>query len=148
MRSIHYSNFRRARFFIQVVLLSVLSHFNMHAQTGTITGKVTDKTGKPLVNATISVEKTYYGTTTNESGHYTPKKIPAGRYIIQFSFVSYQSLTRPAKVHVDETTQLNFEAEEKPLEFTSLQSAGSFGMFNSFNSIGGQTGKFILNKKL
>ncbi len=30
----------------------------------------------------------------------------------------------------------------KPIEFTSQQTGGNFGMFNSFNSIGGQVGKF------
>ncbi len=31
--------------------------------------------------------------------------------------------------------------EDKPLEFSTRQSAGSFGLFNSFNSIGGTKGK-------
>ena len=30
----------------------------------------------------------------------------------------------------------------KPFEFTTQQTGGSFGMFNSFNSVGGQMGKF------
>ena len=38
----HYSHFQNVRFFIPFVLFSVLSHFNMLAQTGTITGKVSD----------------------------------------------------------------------------------------------------------
>lgn len=40
---------------------------------------------------------------------------------------------------------LNFKlkegSEDKPFEFTSRQTAGSFGFFNSFNSVGGEVGK-------
>ena len=43
-----------------------------------IKGKVTDKEGKPIAFASVSIEKTYLGTSTNENGlfelNYTKRK--------------------------------------------------------------------------
>lgn len=103
----------RSTHFLSVILFSVLSHFNILAQTGTIAGKVSDIVGKPLVNATISLDSTTYGTTTDASGHYVLKKIPVGNYLLQFSYVGFHTIVKEVNVRANETSQLDFDTEEK-----------------------------------
>ena len=83
------------------------------AQTGTIEGKVKDKSGKPVVNATIILEKTNYGSVSNDLGNFSIKNVAQGNYSIRFSAIGYQSVGLLIEVKANETTEVKFEAEEK-----------------------------------
>lgn len=87
---------------------------------GKIAGKVTaraDGNSEPLVGATVFVQGTVRGTTTNASGDYTIADLPAGTYSVTFSMVGYQRETR-AGVRVDdgETTVLNVSLLQTPIQ--------------------------------
>lgn len=65
------------------------------AQTGTLTGVVTDaKTGEPLIGATVILEGTSLGDATDENGKYFINRIPTKSYNIIFSFVGYTQITK------------------------------------------------------
>lgn len=59
-------------------------------QERTITGKVTDKTGEPLIGASILVyvNNEAIGVTTDVDGRYSVR-VPAGRAILRCSFPGY-----------------------------------------------------------
>lgn len=57
----------------------------------TLEGYVTDHdNGSPLPGATIYIKTLAKGTTTNEQGFYT-LSVPAGKHVVTFSFVGYES---------------------------------------------------------
>ncbi len=66
--------------------LTVKEHENIEFIT--ITGKVTDEKGNPLNGATIRIEGTKKGTTTNENGRFSIAVNPGDK--IQVSFVGYE----------------------------------------------------------
>jgi outer membrane receptor protein involved in Fe transport len=72
---------------VLMVLCSVL----VYAQTGTIRGQVIEEaTGETLIGATVRVEGTSTGATTDLDGNYTIKVAP-GTYNLKISFVSFVS---------------------------------------------------------
>jgi iron complex outermembrane receptor protein len=62
---------------------------------GKITGKVTDKaTGQAIPGVTITIPDLKITTSTDETGHYTLKRLPKGEYLVQVSAIGYASETK------------------------------------------------------
>ena len=76
-------------FTILILLVSALSI----AQTGTISGTLTDKetAGGPLPFANVIIKGTQKGAQTDFDGKYTITNVEPGTYTIEFSFVGYQT---------------------------------------------------------
>lgn len=74
--------------YLLVFLLS--SSWVAFGQNQTITGKVTDEKGDPLIGVNIIVKETNKGTTTNADGKYT-LTVPGSSSRIIYTFVSYDS---------------------------------------------------------
>ncbi len=65
-----------------------------YAQYGKISGKVTDsQTNEPLVGATVFVEGTTFGASTDINGNYFILNVPAGTYNLKTTYIGYHSLT-------------------------------------------------------
>ncbi|MDX2302294.1 MAG: TonB-dependent receptor [Microscillaceae bacterium] len=80
----------------------------LHAQTGTIRGKVIDQnTREALISATVLLEGTGKGTVTDLDGNFS-LKIPSGTYTLKISYVSYTSKTiQNVQVEEGKITNLN-----------------------------------------
>ncbi|HMQ00811.1 MAG TPA: carboxypeptidase-like regulatory domain-containing protein, partial [Cyclobacteriaceae bacterium] len=73
-----------------ILLCLYLSISNINAQDKiSITGKISDDSGKPLDNVHVVLNGTNYGTFSNSNGDFTLTNIPAGEYIIVISNVGY-----------------------------------------------------------
>jgi Fe(3+) dicitrate transport protein len=94
-----------------IIYLTALAHLN--AQHGAVAGRIKDKSGKPVANATVMLEKTNYGNSTDDLGKFSITNVPAGSYSLRFSAVGYQPKSQPIEVKANETIEVNFEAEEK-----------------------------------
>ncbi|GAB3522406.1 TonB-dependent receptor [Emticicia fontis] len=72
-----------------------LLSFSVFAQNiGNIYGKVIDKnTQEPLIGATVSVEQSTQGTTTDLEGNFR-LSLPVGSYNLKVTFVGYQTLVK------------------------------------------------------
>ena len=69
------------------------------AQTGTISGKVTDsKTGEPLPFCNVFISNSTIATTTDIDGNYVLENVPDGELELGFSFIGYQAVQKPASV--------------------------------------------------
>lgn len=69
------------------------------AQTGAVNGFVRDAdTGETLIQATVVVEGTARGTTTNGEGFFSLGSLPAGPVTLRFSFVGYETVRREVEV--------------------------------------------------
>ncbi|MBD0288704.1 MAG: SusC/RagA family TonB-linked outer membrane protein, partial [Flavisolibacter sp.] len=64
------------------------------AQTRVVTGRVTDANGSPIQGVSVTIKNTSIGTVTNEQGTFQ-LNAPENSTLV-FSFVSFQSLERPA----------------------------------------------------
>jgi Fe(3+) dicitrate transport protein len=94
-----------------IIYLTAMAHLN--AQTGAVEGTIKDKSGKPVANAAVVLEKTNYGNSTDDFGKFLMNNVPAGNYSLRFSAVGFQPKSQPIEVRVNETIEVNFEAEEK-----------------------------------
>lgn len=95
-----------------IILLFSLSQAGL-AQNATINGYVSDKRdGETLISANILVTGTDLGATTNTSGYYTVRGIPAGTWQIRFSYLGYDYHIE--EVVLEEGDQLRIDAELQP----------------------------------
>jgi hypothetical protein len=95
----------KLKLFILTLFISVVSF----SQTkGTISGVLTDKdsNNETLPFANVLLKGTQINVTTDINGTYSINA-PAGNYIIQFSFIGYETLEFPIKVISGETTALS-----------------------------------------
>jgi TonB-dependent receptor len=80
-----------SNFFLSLILILFISS-NIVAQTGNVSGVVTDATdGSPLLGANIIVSGTSIGTTTDRDGKYRLVRLNEGRTLILFMYLGYDT---------------------------------------------------------
>jgi TonB-dependent starch-binding outer membrane protein SusC len=78
------------------VIDKVKAFFNLPVK---ITGKITDSIGRPLIGATVRLDKTPYHVITNSDGEFSFDAVPSGDYKIIISFIGYQGLKQDLEVN-------------------------------------------------
>lgn len=98
------------RKFFTLLTLLFLTQPLVWAQVSTavLTGKVTGEDQQPLSSASIMVEGTRYGTSSDESGNFIIKEIPAGTYRVSVSMVGYGTQSRSLTLQAGRTHELSF----------------------------------------
>src|ERR1043165_579185 len=99
-----------------VVSLSVLAHgYSQKTQVkNVLIGKViNEKTGDPLPGASIYIPDLKSGTNAREDGSYSTPSLPAGKYLIEVSFVGFE--TKFESIDLAGTGQLNFLLKESAM---------------------------------
>jgi len=96
-----------------VMLISFLS-IAAYAQTGKISGTITDKkTGETLIGVTVRIKGTTKGTSTGPDGKYTIGALADGKHIIEASYVGYTTKEVPGvEVAGGGNTALNIVLDE------------------------------------
>src|SRR5436190_17712427 len=87
-------NFKKIIRLLNFVILLLLSGTVIHAQNGTIRGKITDTLGAPLPGVSVEVKGAKTGTSTNTSGEFILNGIPA-RSTLVISYVGLQTQEIP-----------------------------------------------------
>ena len=101
----------RYRLIVAAIILSVAC-----GQTGTITGKIINKTNnEPLVGVNVIVKGTYYGAATGLDGFYTITRVAAGTFNVEASIIGYKILLQTGIDVGVNRTRLDFEMEETVL---------------------------------
>ena len=97
--------------------------FQLQAQ---ISGTITDEKGEPLPFASIYLQASSTGTTSNAEGQYN-LELPAGSYVIVFQYVGYEQ--KLVELSYDgRSKQLDIQLKEEAVtlnEVTFLADAGS-----------------------
>ena len=88
----------------------LLSNFAM-AQTGILSGKITDELGLGLPGATIFITDLNKGGVTDVNGNYTILELAAGNHNITVSYVGYKKLEQVITVVAGQTTVVNISLE-------------------------------------
>lgn len=106
---------------------------------GTVTGRVLDEeTGEPLVGATVRLEGTLLGVTTDIDGQFRIDNVPVGNYNLIISFIGFatkrvpniavqegeilsvQVMMNPSTSHLDEVVVLgDIDVKQAPIEHTT-----------------------------
>lgn len=96
------------------------------AQTGSISGTVTDaKTKEAIIGASVLVEGTQIGTSTDLDGKFTVKNVPVGTQTVIVTFVTYK--TQPVAgiaVIAGQTTDVNVELSEESMQLDEVVITG------------------------
>lgn len=76
-------------------------------------GHVIDKQSKEhLAFINIVLKNTTIGTTTDDSGHYYLKNLPAGKFTVVMKSIGYQTIEKEVELKPGKTLEINFEAVE------------------------------------
>lgn len=76
-----------------------------------VSGRVTDSDSKPLVGATVVLENSMLGVTTNTDGYFFLAKLRPGNYFLVVSYIGYET----QRLSVELTSDKNFNIILKPL---------------------------------
>ena len=69
------------------------------------------QTGEHLPYVTLGLKGTTIGITTDATGHYFFRNLPAGKFTLQVSMVGYKTITQEVEIIEDTTQEINFELE-------------------------------------
>jgi TonB-dependent starch-binding outer membrane protein SusC len=109
---------RRILLFLSASLLSFVLTASAVAQTGSLTGTVTDRTsGETLAGATVLIVELERGAPADVDGMYTIRDIPTGTYTVRYSFVGYRTLNETIQIQTGEN---RFDAQMR-LDQTGLE---------------------------
>src|SRR5262249_27871501 len=70
------------------------------AQTGAVSGKITDDKGTPISFATVVLQGTQLGTDTKEDGSFEITNVPDGSYNLKVTSLGYDDINQPVTVNV------------------------------------------------
>jgi TonB-dependent starch-binding outer membrane protein SusC len=109
---------KRILLFLSASLLTMAVSTAAFAQTGSLTGTVTDRTsGETLAGATVLIVELERGAPANIDGMYTISDIPTGTYTVRYSFVGYRTLNETIQIQAGEN---RFNAQMR-LDQTGLE---------------------------
>ena len=111
---------RRVPLFLLLSTLFISSV--LHAQTGKIAGKITDKlTDDPLIGVNVIVEGTSLGAATDVDGYYTILNVLPGNYSLKASYIGYAPATIvDLRVNIDQTTEANIQLSEETIQTSEV----------------------------
>ncbi|MEO1021692.1 MAG: TonB-dependent receptor [Bacteroidota bacterium] len=100
--------------FIILFLLPLTTHIGFAQVNGILGGTITDsRTKEPLVGATVFLEGTTIGASTDQDGRYLIPNIPAGTYNLRTSYIGYKTRVKyNIVIRSEGNIDINFELEE------------------------------------
>ncbi len=97
------------------------------AQKGSITGKVLDAKGEPIIGALVVLEGTTKGSATDLDGNFRIKDLPAGKVKLQISALGLAKETRTVTVEDGKEMVLNLSLKEEAVNLKEAVVIG-YGM--------------------
>lgn len=114
-----------------LVLLILICGFSVsfNAQkTYTLSGNLTDaNNGEALIGATVKMKAENKGTVTNVYGFYS-LTLPEGKYVIEFSYIGYTTVSK--EIDLIDDVKLNLELEESSTVITEFVVEGESSKAN------------------
>ncbi|WP_425596310.1 TonB-dependent siderophore receptor [Olleya namhaensis] len=92
---------------LQFLTLFLLTNVAL-AQTGTVTGTITDNNQDPLLGVNISLKNTTIGTQTNQNGHFEIRNIDNGTYTLSISYLGFK--TKEVSIIISNNQNTKLEA--------------------------------------
>ncbi|WP_334055626.1 TonB-dependent receptor [Polaribacter sp. P097] len=105
-------------------LLILFYSLSIYSQT-TISGKVLDSKGNPIFGASVYLDGTYDGTSTDEKGIFTFKTEENKSQTIVVSFISFETFTKTAEVSLLQNLTIKLKDDVNSLDAVTIN-AGTF----------------------
>jgi len=108
----------------QILLLAIWMIISIvgKSQTGVIKGIITDaNTKETLIGATVSIQGTTKGASTDFDGNYRIEKVKAGTYNLVISYISYDNQIVRAEVAEGKETVINFELKSASVDIDEVK---------------------------
>jgi outer membrane receptor for ferrienterochelin and colicin len=118
------SNPRRLTLLFFVIFLLCAS---ISFAQGTLSGKITDTKGNPLIGANVFLQGTALGAATNPSGNYAIDKIPEGDYTLIVSAVGFKRQEFNVSIKTGETSRQDAQLAEDILNLDAVVVVGTAG---------------------
>lgn len=99
--------------------------YNITNAQNTISGKVSDQNGNPVVGANVFLSEQNKGTVTGHNGVYRIENLPNGKVKIQFSFIGFRTEIKTTVLH-DSSIVLNIILNETPIESQEVVITGGY----------------------
>lgn len=112
-----YQPLRQGLILMAMSLFLVISGF---AQTGTITGTITDTDDVILTGATVRVANTTLGAVVNKEGMYTLTSVPSGPQKVVVTLIGYERIERSISVPQDGEVRLDLTLGEDVLQLSAV----------------------------
>lgn len=94
-----------------IICFMCLLVFANEVNAQTIQGKVTSR-GDVLPYASVYIENSSKGTTTDDKGKYKIEGVQPGTYLVKSDFVGFKKLSKRITIKSEEVVTLNFDLEE------------------------------------
>ena len=91
------------------------------AQTGTVSGTVTDNAGAALADADVRVEGTFLRASSDAGGRYSIPGVPPGERTLRVLLLGYRSSTKVVTVTAGGTIQADFSLERTPIPLEAME---------------------------
>ncbi|MEJ2615182.1 MAG: carboxypeptidase-like regulatory domain-containing protein, partial [Ignavibacteriaceae bacterium] len=108
------------------ILLLLITNIDLFAQ-GTVTGKVMDSQGKPVIGVNAILLNTSLGAASDNDGNFKISNVPAGNYTLRFSSVGYKKQEFAVSVASGQTTEQNATLKEDILQMEGVVITGTAG---------------------
>jgi outer membrane receptor protein involved in Fe transport len=115
----NFSIFKRCCF----AMLFLVSALTM-AQSGNITGTITDTNGSPLPGVNVLIQNTSKGSVTDFDGMYTISDVENGNYVLEISYIGYKTQQLPVEIS-DGNATLNVSLQEDLMSLSEVVVTGS-----------------------
>lgn len=110
--------------FLPIFFALIITAVSIDAQTGNISGTVTQGSGIPAQFVNVAIEGTTLGDVTNKNGEFEIKRVKPGTYNVIASMIGYASVEKHVKVEANKTVVLNFVISESSLELQTVEIIG------------------------
>lgn len=90
-----------------ILLLTVIT-FSAIAESGSVTGRITDEKGLPLPGANVVIKGADKASITDVKGYFTIVKVPAGDYSLDVTYIGYESQSQEINVTDNASTTADF----------------------------------------
>ncbi|HEX5972438.1 MAG TPA: TonB-dependent receptor [Gemmatimonadaceae bacterium] len=110
----------RIRFFPFALAAIVLLPAAAAAQAGVVAGTVRRADGSPIDGARVSVQLPARSATTDRSGQYALRGLPAGDYRVTITAIGQRLAQRDVRVAAGQTTTLDVRLENGPLMLSGI----------------------------
>ncbi len=113
-----------------------LSYFNAQAQRelGSVFGKVSTAENQPLQFASVGLEGTTYGTSTDYQGDFAIKNIPPGSYRLKVSATGFRSYSVALQVKAGVGTELQMQLSPDLLNLEEVVISGTRYKYDRANA--------------
>lgn len=104
-----------------------------HAQTSSISGKISDK-NNPIPGATVAIPRMNRGTVTEHDGTYSIDGLKEGSYTLRISFIGYRTIEKKIDVAAGANLQRDINLQEDQLNLSEVVVTGTRNRVERYKS--------------